>query len=72
MTQCVNWVLDADIRKFFDSVDHEWSLADDRAPDRRSTSSAVIIRMWLKTVLQGLRHSREFTRLCFPKLTQAF
>jgi RNA-directed DNA polymerase len=23
MTQCVNWVLDADIRKFFDSVDHE-------------------------------------------------
>jgi RNA-directed DNA polymerase len=26
MTQCVNWVLDADIRKFFDSVDHEWLL----------------------------------------------
>ena len=24
MTQHVNWVLDADIRKFFDSVDHGW------------------------------------------------
>ena len=26
MTQYVNWVLDADIRSFFDSVDHEWLL----------------------------------------------
>jgi len=26
MTQCVNWVLDADFRKFFDSVNHEWLL----------------------------------------------
>ena len=26
MTQYVNWVLDADIRRFFDSVDHEWLL----------------------------------------------
>ena len=26
MTQHVNWVLDADIRKFFDSVDHGWLL----------------------------------------------
>jgi RNA-directed DNA polymerase len=26
MTQYVNWVLDADIRSFFDSVDHEWML----------------------------------------------
>jgi len=24
MSQRVNWVLDADIRSFFDSVDHEW------------------------------------------------
>ena len=24
MSQYVNWVLDADIRSFFDSVDHEW------------------------------------------------
>lgn len=26
MSQHVNWVLDADIRSFFDSVDHEWLL----------------------------------------------
>jgi retron-type reverse transcriptase len=26
MSQRVNWVLDADIRRFFDSVDHEWLL----------------------------------------------
>jgi RNA-directed DNA polymerase len=26
MTQCVNWVLDADIRKLFDTVDREWLL----------------------------------------------
>lgn len=26
MSQHVNWVLDADIRSFFDSVDHEWHL----------------------------------------------
>ena len=24
MTRYVNWVLDADLRRFFDSVDHEW------------------------------------------------
>jgi len=39
MTQNVNWVLDADIRKFFDSVDHAWlmrmlahRIADSRVP----------------------------------------
>jgi len=26
MTQYVNWVFDADIQGFFDSVDHEWLL----------------------------------------------
>lgn len=26
MTQYVNWILGADVRKFFDSVDHEWLL----------------------------------------------
>ena len=26
MSRGVNWVLDADIRSFFDSVDHEWLL----------------------------------------------
>ena len=41
MTQGVCWVLDADIRKFFDSVNHEWLLADDGSPDCRSKSTAV-------------------------------
>src|SRR5437867_3832009 len=37
MTQSVNWVLDADIRSFFDSVDHEWLLkiVAHRVGDRR-------------------------------------
>lgn len=25
-TEPVNWVLDADIRRYFDSVDHDWLL----------------------------------------------
>ena len=39
MTERVNWVLDTDIRSFYDSVDHEWLLrmlahriADPRPP----------------------------------------
>ena len=53
MTQCVNWVLDADIRKFFDSVDHEWLL---RMIAHRIADPRVLrlIRMWLKAgVLEG-------------------
>jgi RNA-directed DNA polymerase len=47
MTQCVNWVLDADIRKFFDSVDHEWLL---RLIAHRIADPRVLrlIRQWLK------------------------
>jgi RNA-directed DNA polymerase len=53
MTQCVNWVLDADIRKFFDSVDHEWLL---RMIAHRIADPRVLrlIRMWLQAgVLEG-------------------
>ena len=53
MTQYVNWVLDADIRKFFDSVDHEWLLkiVAHRVRDRRILH---LIRMWLRAgVLEG-------------------
>lgn len=53
MTQCVNWVLDADIRKFFDSVDHEWLL---RMIAHRIADPRVLrlIRQWLKAgVLEG-------------------
>lgn len=47
MTQCVNWVLDADLRKFFDSVDHEWLL---RMIAHRIADPRVLrlIDQWLK------------------------
>jgi group II intron reverse transcriptase/maturase len=43
----VNWVLDADIRGFFDNVDHEWMLkfVQHRIGDRRVLR---LIRKWLK------------------------
>ena len=36
----VNWVLDADIRGFFDNMNHEWTMkfVEHRVADRRSTS----------------------------------
>jgi RNA-directed DNA polymerase len=47
MTQRVNRVLDADIRSFFDSVDHEWLLrmVAHRVADRRVLR---LIRKWLR------------------------
>ncbi len=47
MTQCVNWVLDADIRRFFDSVDHEWLM---RMIAHRIADLRVLrlIRQWLE------------------------
>lgn len=53
MTQCVCWVLDADIRKFFDSANHEWLL---RMIAHRIADPRVLrlIRMWLEAgVLEG-------------------
>jgi group II intron reverse transcriptase/maturase len=43
----VNWVLDADIRGFFDNIDHEWLLKfiEHRIADRRILH---LIRKWLK------------------------
>jgi RNA-directed DNA polymerase len=37
----VNWVLDADIRGFFDAVDHEWAAQVRRAPDSRQATPAT-------------------------------
>ena len=47
MSQRVNWVLDADIRSFFDSVDHEWLL---RMVAHRIADPRVLrlIRQWLE------------------------
>jgi len=47
MTQCANWVLDADILKFFDSVDHEWlmRMLSHRVADKRILR---LIRQWLR------------------------
>ena len=43
----VNWVLDADIAGFFDTVDHDWLIrfVEHRVADRRVTR---LIRKWLK------------------------
>ncbi|MDE2505947.1 MAG: group II intron reverse transcriptase/maturase [Planctomycetota bacterium] len=47
MTQNVNWVLDADFRKFFDSVNNEWLLRmiAHRVADQRILR---LIRLWLE------------------------
>ena len=56
MSQRVNWVLDADIRSFFDSVDHEWLL---RMLAHRIADPRVLrlIRMWLEA---GILESDEW------------
>ncbi len=56
MSQCVNWVLDADIRSFFDSVDHEWLL---RMVSHRIADERILrlIRGWLRA---GVFEEREW------------
>lgn len=56
MSQRVNWVLDADIRSFFDSVDHEWLL---RVLAHRIADPRVLrlVRMWLEA---GILESDEW------------
>lgn len=56
MSQRVNWVLDADIRSFFDSVDHEWLL---RMVAHRIADPRVLrlIRQWLEV---GILESDEW------------
>jgi RNA-directed DNA polymerase len=56
MSQRVNWVLDADIRSFFDSVDHEWLL---RMVAHRIADPRILrlIRQWLEA---GILESDEW------------
>ena len=56
MSRYVNWVLDADIRRFFDSVNHEWLL---RMVAHRIADPRVLrlIRQWLRA---GILESGEW------------
>ncbi len=56
MSQRVNWVLDADIRSFFDTVDHEWLLqmVAHRIADPRILQ---LIKLWLRA--EFLRAARR-------------
>jgi len=46
-TKRVNWVLDSDIRGFFDNLSHEWAIKfiEHRVADRRMLG---LIQKWLK------------------------
>ncbi|MGY4627118.1 reverse transcriptase domain-containing protein [Bradyrhizobium sp. USDA 4486] len=59
VSQRVNWVLDADIRGFFDSVDHEWLLrmVAHRIADPRSLR---LIGLWLRA---GVLESGELQEM---------
>lgn len=61
MTQYVNWVLDADIRSFFDSVDHELLLraVSVRIADRRILR---LIRRWLRAGVFENKEWKETTK----------
>ena len=59
MTRKVNWVLDADIRGFFDTLDHGWMVEflEHRIADRRVVQ---LIQKWLKAgVLEDGKRKRS-------------
>jgi group II intron reverse transcriptase/maturase len=57
-SQAVNWILDADIKGFFDNISHEWLMkfVEHRVGDRRVLR---LIRKWLKAgvVEEGIRQA---------------
>ncbi len=58
LTRKVNWVLDLDIRGFFDGISHEWlvSFVEHRIADRRVVR---LIQKWLRAgVLEDGKHLR--------------
>jgi len=58
MTRKVRWVLDADIRGFFEAIDHEWlvKMVQHRIGDRRMIR---LIQKWLRA---GVLEAGEWTR----------
>ena len=58
MTRKVNWVLDADIRGYYEAIDHEWLVrfVQHRIGDRRIVR---LIQKWLKA---GVLEDGEWTR----------
>lgn len=61
MQEQINWVLDADIRSFFDSVDHRWLLRmlAHRIADRRMLR---LIALWLRAGVMEDRQWHESKR----------
>lgn len=58
MTKRVNWVLDMDIRGFFDAIDHGWlvKFVEHRIADRR------VVRLIQKWLNAGVLHDGAWTR----------
>jgi RNA-directed DNA polymerase len=58
----VNWVLDADIRGFFDNMSHEWTtkFIEHRVADRRILR---LIRKWLKAGYRRMASGRKRSRV---------
>jgi RNA-directed DNA polymerase len=58
MQRKVNWVLDADIRGFFDAIDHEWLMKflKHRIADRR------VLRLMRKWLLAGVSEDGQWSR----------
>ena len=54
----VNWVLDADIRGFFDAIDHEWMMRmlEHRVADKR------VLRLIRKWLVAGVSEDGEWSR----------
>ena len=54
----VNWVLDADIRGFFDNIDHQWLLTflEHRVADRR------VLRLIRKWLIAGISEDGKWSR----------
>jgi RNA-directed DNA polymerase len=58
-TRKVNWVLDADIRGFFDAIDHEWMI---KFVEHRIADERVIrhIKKWLNAgIMEGNEYRRQ-------------